>query len=124
MPERKNGAPWIGWWPEPEPVDLRVEHVSQVSAFPNEYLVGFKVDGFDLVAILAYDKDYCLKASLASSFRIKCKHNLRARRANIGRYTPKITRDRRYSATVAPTSKRYSEPAKNPFSAPSVCPLC
>ena len=45
MTERKRRTPWIDWWPEPEPVDLRVEHIGEVPAFPGEYLVGFRVNG-------------------------------------------------------------------------------
>lgn len=64
--KRKNPGPSIVWWPEPEPVDLRINRVvdfptSQpfsvkfqangqdyvVPPFPGEWLVGFKVDGME-----------------------------------------------------------------------------
>ena len=33
------------WWSEPEPVDLKVNHIGQVDAFPGECLVGFQING-------------------------------------------------------------------------------
>ena len=46
MPDRKyTGPPIPDWWMEPEPVDLKVDHVGQVDAFPDEFIVGFKVNG-------------------------------------------------------------------------------
>ena len=67
--KRKSLGPYIDWWPEPEPVDLRVNRVFEVppapSIFPAEYeadgkvyifplfprecLVEFKVDGKDYI---------------------------------------------------------------------------
>ena len=43
--ERKRPGPWLDWWPEPEPVDLRVEYVGEACLFPGERLVGFSVNG-------------------------------------------------------------------------------
>ena len=46
MQENKYSGPKLPeWWFEPEPVDLRVSHVGQVGAFPDECLVGFEVNG-------------------------------------------------------------------------------
>ena len=46
MPENKYTGPQLPeWWFEPEPVDLKVNHVGQVEAFPDECLVGFQVNG-------------------------------------------------------------------------------
>ena len=43
--EREYGGPWIKWRREPEPVDLRVEHVGENPVFPGEYFVRFRIDG-------------------------------------------------------------------------------
>ena len=45
MPPRKRPGPWLDYWPDPEPVDLRVEHVGDDPIFPGERFVRFWVDG-------------------------------------------------------------------------------
>ena len=42
--ERRYRCPWIDWWSDPEPVDLRVEHVGENPIFPGERFVRFRVD--------------------------------------------------------------------------------
>lgn len=43
--ERQLRGTWIDWWLDPEPVDLRVEHVGENPIFPGERFVRFRVGG-------------------------------------------------------------------------------
>ena len=45
MEQRKRPKPWIDWWETPEPVDLRVEEISEKTVYPDEILVRFEVNG-------------------------------------------------------------------------------
>ena len=45
MTEKKRRTPWIDWWEEPEPVDLRVEYIGEAPIFPGECFVRFTVNG-------------------------------------------------------------------------------
>ena len=42
--KRKSLGPYIDWWPEGEPVDLRVEHIDDTPVFPRESFVRFRVN--------------------------------------------------------------------------------
>ena len=43
--KRKSLGAWIDWWPDREPVDLKVEYVGDDPIFPGERFVRFWVDG-------------------------------------------------------------------------------
>ncbi len=56
MPGKKITGPRPPeWWLEPEPVDLKVEHVGKVNAFPGEYLVGFRINGENFTGFFPTD---------------------------------------------------------------------